>query len=238
MQSQRLTGLGAGAEKYDLLTAMAVNGLAAGGSRQASMMRLIALVTARYNWGSDEVTIGQREMAALWSVDQRTAKREIRRLIDAALLEIKRPGVRGRVASYRLRRDELYRQTAAGWANVGPDYHARMSLRQQPLQATTPKAAKAAPPDFATAKPEPSSDHPWDRALSCLSSDQPGLFTVWYNQLRAELPEADGVLRIQAPSRFIAGYVKARLFAPLERAVAFGYGRALPCRLVAEGQEI
>lgn len=235
MQTQRVVGPGAGAEKYDLLTAMAVNGLATGGVRLASMMRLIALVTARYNWAADEMVIGQREMAALWSVEERTAKRETRRLVDCGLLEIKRPGVRGRVAAYRLCRTELYRQTASDWVNVGPDFDARMTARHNPefLASPHPNVVRV---DFATPTPTTTA-HPWDRALSCLSVDQPGLYAVWFNQLKAELPEEGDVLRIYAPSRFIAGYVKTRLLVPLERAVTLGYGRALRCIVVSEGSE-
>lgn len=233
MHSQRLTGPGAGAEKYDLVTAMAVNGLATGGARQSTMLRLIALVTARYNWAADEVSIGQREMAALWSVDERTAKRETRRLIEAGLLEIKRPGVRGRVAAYRLRRDEIYRQTAPGWGNVGPDFDARMAARQDPAPAPTQERPKVVQVDFATRTVTPAASGPWRMVQARLAADQPGPHAAWFSQLTADQPDASGTLTIRAPSRFVAGYVTTRLLVQLERAVAIGYGRPLRC--VIEG---
>ncbi|SED40156.1 hypothetical protein SAMN05519105_3917 [Rhodobacter sp. 24-YEA-8] len=240
MQSHRLTGPGAGSEKYDLLTAMAVNGLSAGGTRQATMMRLIALVTARYNWAADEVTIGQREMAALWSVDQRTAKRETRRLIDAGLLEISRPGVRGRVASYRLCRAEIYRQTAPGWASVGPDYDARMSARHI-VPEEAPAAAEVSSPkvvqvNFGTRPVALPASAPWDKVLARLAADQPGTYAAWFSQLKGGEPGHDGTLRVVAPSRFLAVYIASRLMVPLERAVAYGYGCNLRCSVVTEDQ--
>ena len=44
------------------------------------MLRLIALITARYNWQRDELSVGQSEMARIWGVHDRTVKREVRRL--------------------------------------------------------------------------------------------------------------------------------------------------------------
>ena len=86
MDAKRFTGPQAGSQKYDLLTALAVAGLCGSPGFQTSMLRLIALVTARYNWARDELTVGQREMARMWSVDERTVKRELKRLTTAGVL--------------------------------------------------------------------------------------------------------------------------------------------------------
>ena len=59
-QPTRLTGKGAGAEKYDLLTALSVAGLSGSPTEQTSMLRLIAVLTARYNWAADELSMGHR----------------------------------------------------------------------------------------------------------------------------------------------------------------------------------
>jgi len=50
------------------------------------MLRLISVVTARYNWRNDELSIGQRDMARLWAVNERTVKREMKRLTEANIL--------------------------------------------------------------------------------------------------------------------------------------------------------
>ena len=194
-------------------------------------MRLIALITARYNWSSDEVTIGQREMAALWRVDERTAKRETRRLIEAGLIEVKRPGIRGRVAAYRVKRDAIYARTAEEWIGVGPDFDARMSARLTP--AAAPEPAKVVHLNFPKQNlPNPKNDC-WDKVLARLSIDQPQHFDAWYSQLWADTPDDSGILRIEAPTKFIANYVSSRLMAGLERAVQIAYGQALRCQIEA-----
>ncbi len=52
MIARRPASYGAAALKYDLLTMMGV--------------------TARYNWRNGEMTVGRREIARLWGVDERT----------------------------------------------------------------------------------------------------------------------------------------------------------------------
>lgn len=234
MQNQRLTGPAAGVEKYDLITALAVNGLAAGGGKQTSMMRLIALLTARYNWAADEVTIGQREMAALWAVDERTAKRETRRLIEAGLIEIKRPGIRGRVAAYHVNRQEIYRQSKADWGNVGPDYDARMTALQTSKVEEKPSEAKVVRLDFAPRPAANPKSHPWEKALARLATDQPRLYEAWFGHLQADLPDEDKILHILAPTKFIASYVSSRLMVSLERAVQLSYGHGIRCSVQAQ----
>lgn len=231
MRGMRLTGPGAGVEKYDLLTAMAVNGLAAGGSQQASMMRLIALVTARYNWALDEVSIGQKEMAQLWSVDDRTAKRETKRLVEAGLLQVKRPGVRGRVATYRLCVEEIYRQTEARWRNVGSDYEARMGARSTPAAPETPKVVRV---EFGN-RPRPEGQGgatPWDRGLDLLQRQNPTLFQAWFARLA--LAETDeGQITIRAPSQFVAQYIATHLLPALESAMSTAFGGRCRCIVTA-----
>ncbi|MEM8776557.1 MAG: hypothetical protein AAGF53_16095, partial [Pseudomonadota bacterium] len=102
MEQHRIAGPEAGVQKYDILTSLSVAGLNGSSAFQTSMLRLIALVTARYNWRSDELSIGQRDIARMWSVNERTVKREIKRLLGYDILIRKRAGVRGRVATYRL----------------------------------------------------------------------------------------------------------------------------------------
>ena len=127
MLAKRLVGPGAGVRKYDLLTALAVSGLAGSPGFAMSMTRLIALVTARYDWRLDEVSIGQAELARMWSVDVRTVKREVQRLAAHGLLTIKRAGCRGRVATYQLGHSRIEELTRDAWPLVGPDFEARMA---------------------------------------------------------------------------------------------------------------
>jgi len=80
LELRKLTGPQAGSLKYDLLTALSVVGLHGSPTLQCSMLRLSAMVTARYNWRLDEISIGQAELARIWGVNERTVKREMKRL--------------------------------------------------------------------------------------------------------------------------------------------------------------
>jgi hypothetical protein len=80
MQTASIVGRNAAAHKYDILTAIGTYALSKGKHEQRLVLRLITLITARYNWGRDELAVGQREIARLWSVDERTVKREMAKL--------------------------------------------------------------------------------------------------------------------------------------------------------------
>lgn len=127
MQQLRATGRNAATLKYDLLTAMGAYALAEGKGPQRLVLRLMTLVTARYNWVRNELTVGQREIARLWSVDERTVKREMAKLRAMGWLVVKRQGARGRVTEYRMDIEKILRTTQGSWAAIGPDYEQRMT---------------------------------------------------------------------------------------------------------------
>jgi hypothetical protein len=225
MRQTRLTGPGAGVEKYDLLTALSVAGLHGSGLLQTSVLRLIALVTARYNWVNDELSMGHREMATLWSVDERTAKRETKRLIDAGLLALKRRGARGRVSCYRLCKERIFALSEPIWQNVGPDFQDRMSERQgQPAHA--PKVVKV---DFAARRS--GSDPQWDSVLAHLSEIQPARAAAWYARLNP-LSYEGGHLVLEAGSSFAQQYIQTHLMAELEAAARAAYPGLERCILL------
>lgn len=227
MGANRLTGPGAGSEKYDLLTAMAVAGLSGTPQQQSTMMRLIALVTARYNWAADELTVGQREMAAMWSVDERTVKREIKRMTQSELLVQKRAGVRGSVAAYRLNLATVYKLSEPVWRKVGPDFAERMDLR-------VPKAEdKVVRVDFQsrTTQQQDGPADPWSRVLKRLEVDHPTSFAAWFSKLKlAKLTDSN--LCLQAPSRFLALYIQTHLLATLAVAVNSELGSRIQVKIL------
>ena len=102
--------------KYDVLTAVGAWGCGGDKHRQKLVLRLITLLTARYNWQDDTLVTGQREIASLWSVDPRTVKREMAKMRDLGWLILKRPAARGRVACYGLGLDVILRETRDGMA--------------------------------------------------------------------------------------------------------------------------
>ncbi len=80
MQVIRPVGREAAAKKYDILSAMTDHALAGDQHRQRLVLRLMSLITTRYNWQRNELTMGQKEIARLWCVDERTVKRDMARL--------------------------------------------------------------------------------------------------------------------------------------------------------------
>lgn len=209
MFAKRLAGPGAGVRKYDLLTALAVAGLAGSPGFATSMTRLIALVTARYNWQRDEVSIGQAELARMWSVDVRTVKRELQRLAGHGLLSIKRAGCRGRVATYRLDHDRINELTRDTWPLVGHDFEERMvGQKGNPADKTVVPFPTVA---------DPHSE--WTEARAALRRDDRARARAWFDPLVRE-GRVGPRLALRAPSSFHADYVMTHLIGDLTRAVA------------------
>ena len=144
MDAKRLTGVKASSLKYDLLTALSVAGLHLDARHQISLSRLLLLITARYNWRLDEFCVGQRDLARMWNVTERTVKREIKFWTEKRMVICKRQGVRGRVGAYRLNYPEIYRMSEPYWDHVGPDFSERM------VQTNPVKETKVVAVDFRT----------------------------------------------------------------------------------------
>jgi len=102
MSLTKPVGRGAASRKYDILSALMAFSLAEHKAVQRRALRLMSLVTTRYNWAADELRMGQRQIATLWSVDERTVKREMARLRECGWLVLKSQGARGRVSIYGL----------------------------------------------------------------------------------------------------------------------------------------
>src|SRR5690554_6309962 len=116
MASVKPVGRSAAVRKYDLLTAMGVYALSQDKAVQRRILRLMTLVTARYNWQRDELAVGQREMARMWFVDERTVKREMAQLKAMGWLVVRRQGARGRVTEYSLDISQIEAVTRPVWA--------------------------------------------------------------------------------------------------------------------------
>ena len=205
---RRPTGPGAGARKYDLLTAMGAFALSRPKAEQKLALRLMTLITARYNWGRDELAVGQREIARLWSVDERTVKREMARLRAMGWLVIRRQGARGRVSEYRLDIARILDDTRAQWGAVGPDF-------QQRLEGA-PGGAEVVPLPVKGNVPAPdlSDGREWSLAQALIHAEDPAVYGSWVRALRRR-DRAGGRLTLTAPSRFHAAYVNTHLMARL-----------------------
>lgn len=209
MRAIRAVGQGAAARKYDLFTALGAYGLARSKHDQRLVLRLITLITARYDWARDELAVGQREIARLWSVDERTVKREMARLRQMGWLRQKRAAARGRVAEYGLGQEIILADTRPHWTAVGPDFAARLGGTEEaaptgqvlPFPAVSPRGQPEPPTGAATL---------WGRAQHILADQDPALYQAWLSRLE-QLSEEGQRLVLTAPSAFHASYVRTHL---------------------------
>jgi hypothetical protein len=206
---RRATGRNAASIKYDVLSALGAHGCGGDKHRQRLVLRLITLIVARYNWIADELMVGQREMAALWSIDERSVKREIAKLRELGWLVQKRAAARGRVAVHGLDLPCILSGTREDWSRIGPDFVARMAGDDTP---------RAAPPSNVISFPLPPGEGGlWPRIQAALHREDPNLYGAWFAALKGGISE-DGLLTVIAPTRFHADYLRTNHQHRLERA--------------------
>lgn len=218
MQAAKPVGRHASALKYDILSALGVTALAADKHRQRLMLRLMVLITTRYNWQNNELSIGRAEMARLWSVEERTVKREIAKMRAAGWIEVKRAGVKGRVTVYALNLSGVLGETTQSWTTIGTDFVARMQERHVgagsdtagPNAGQDPSGAAATDPNvipFQRRMQTAETEGTWGQVLAQLRAESPAQAATWFGQLSEMARDGDRVTLV-APSRFIADYVR------------------------------
>lgn len=225
MENRRGAGIGSGAIKYDILTAIAVCGLNGSTGDQLSMARLGSVITARYNWRMDELSMGQREMANLWGVGERTVKREVKRWLESGLLVCKRSGVRGRVAAYRLNLHRVCEMTRPVWTLIGADFVDRMATLapdgDRVIRLDSVRATFAPKPDVIG----------WEAVRYQLSDLFPAQFEAWIAPLAVQ--ETGDTLVLEARSAFAAEYVKTHFGRDIADAVSAAWTE--PRQIVIRG---
>lgn len=216
MRAIKPVGRNAPALKYDILSALGVHALSGDKHRQRCILRLVTLITTRYNWRSNELSIGRDEIARLWSVDPRTVKREMARLRAMGWITVKRPAARGRVAVYALDLKQIMIDTAEIWPVIGSDFEERMGQGAEPETNVVPFQSKALPP-------APDGEDVWSAVQTVLHGRDPELWSSWFQHL-TEAERAGGRVTLMAPSRFMADYIAQNWTARLVAA----YGRVDP----------
>lgn len=219
MRVAKPVGRNAPALKYDILSALAVHALSGDKHRHRSILRIMTLITTRYNWRSNELSIGREEIARLWSVNERTVKREMARLRSVGWIAVKRPAARGRVAVYELDLKQIMLDTVEVWPVIGSDFQDRM---QQDPSPDTPNT-NVVPFQTKPAMPPPAGDDVWAQVQSILHGRDPELWASWFQHL-AEAERAGGCVTLIAPSRFMADYIAQKWSAR----VLAAYGRVDP----------
>lgn len=210
MQVIKPVGRESAAKKYDILSAMMAHALAGDQHAQRLALRLMSLITTRYNWQKNELVMGQREIARLWCVDERTVKRDMARLKGLGWVVVRRQGARGRVSILGLDLERIMLDTRPAWPNIGEDYVARVGgvAEVAPDRTVVPFRR----PEIAVG------EGIWGRARALLSGEDGALYDAWFAGLTDGGTEAGSLLLI-APSRFHATYIRTHLMARLQVAV-------------------
>ncbi len=204
MQVAKPVGRNASALKYDILSALTVYALSGDKHRHRSILRIMSLITTRYNWRNNELSIGREEMARIWAVDERTVKREMAKLRASGWVSVKRPAARGRVAVYELDLKQILLDTSDIWPAIGSDFVERMQASPDDVPQTNiiPFQAKPAPP-------APEGNDSWSQVQSILHGRDPELWSSWFQHL-SEAERAGGCAVLVAPSRFMADYISQK----------------------------
>lgn len=217
MLASRPVGRDAATKKYDILSALMAYALAREKHTQRLVLRLMSLITTRYNWQRDELSMGQREIAKLWSVDERTVKREMAKLKSKGWLCVKRPGARGRVTLYGFDLDLILTETRADWPKVGPDLVERLN-EISGLTAQNVLKDNVVPFNSSTDIPPVEDGTVWSKAAQVLYEYDKTVFTAWLQQLQESDREGQ-CLSLIAPSKFHATYVETHLSDAIVRAL-------------------
>jgi hypothetical protein len=201
----RLTGVGAGAKKYDVLSVLALAGLENAALPSQRALRFIALITIRYNWAADMLSVGHEELGHLWKVSKRTVIREMEALRSLGLLVVLRPGRRGTVTTYRLDISAIRKLAASRLLSETSGIDSRLAASEDNLDNEPSEASQASIRNDPGLPPSPCRDL-WTAVLDNLSpSVSSAQKDRWLGPLRAEL--VDDIFYLEADSAFRAVYI-------------------------------
>ena len=209
MLANKPVGRDAASRKYDILTALGAYALIADKGTLKLTLRIMTLITARYNWRRGELSMGRREIARLWSVDERTVKRELAKLKALGWLEVKYAGARGRVTVYAINFDRLLEATQPVWASVGPDFVQRMGAQSEPEETGGDVVPFTG--GVRSVAPDISDGSLWSLAAAVLHNQSAAAYGAWFRPLQ-EKGRAGGNLVLTAPSSFHAHYVQTHYY--------------------------
>lgn len=193
-------GPSAGAAKYDVLTALLVMASQGEAVEARLALRLSLLITARFNWRKRVFAVGQKELARMWGVTERTVKREMAELRARGWIEVSVPAARGRVSEHRIHFDAVLGETMRYWTAVGPDFAARLT------GAPKPEGQGSNVIPLRQETPLPTESGLWSRIANHLRAQDPVVYEAWFSQL-VYVDFEQGVLKLVAPTRFLANYI-------------------------------
>ena len=192
-------GPSAGAAKYDVLTALLVMASQGETVEARLALRLSLLITARFNWRKSVFAVGQKELARMWGVTERTVKREMAEMRSRGWIEVAVPAARGRVAEHRIMFETVLGVTMPYWTAVGPDFAARLTgapAVEEPTNVVPLRRVETPLPETGL----------WGAVAARLKEQDSAVYDAWFAQL-VFVDVVQGVLTLLAPSKFLADYV-------------------------------
>jgi len=195
-----ISGPNAAVAKYDVISALTCVALTGGRSQQTIIMRLINLITCRYNWRKNELSIGSEEVAELTFTSQRTAKRTLKALTDQRFLIVRLQGRKGRVTKYGLGLSAIF-QAAAPHAK--PKYH-QFSERIDAVPLGTSISDPAI--DF-TVEAQPCQG--WTAICTDIADKSQPLYVNWFADMVGTVK--NGELTVACKTNFIQNYARTKL---------------------------
>lgn len=213
MQHQKAAGPGASAIKYDILTALLSLSLHDAGPSGRLAQRLCLLITARMSWRTESFSVGVHEMARLWAVTDRTAKRELALMRAKGWISVLRPATRGRVATHKLHIGQVLSETRPCWESVGPDFAQRMG-QGGAIAASDQSPADHTVVPFPGVQPAavaPTQDTSlWGQAAQVLAEEYPARYRAWFAALTL-VAQSEAEVTLAAPSAFAKSYIDTHL---------------------------
>ena len=204
MQEARAVGRNAPALKYDILTALLVLCAQDAGAEGRLAQRLALIITARFNWGRGSFITGTREIARMWGVTERTAKRELAQMRSRGWISVRRGPARGRVTEHAIHLSVVLDATRAHWVAIGPDFVARMA---QGAEETALAKDNIVPFTRAAGQGPPVADGSlWAAASKLIWQADPVLHGAWFANV-VEAGREGATVDLLAPSRFVAQYI-------------------------------
>lgn len=205
LETAKITGPGAASAKYDVLTALLALATQGEGVEARLALRLSLLITARYNWRRGSFAVGQKELARMWGVTERTVKREMAELRGRGWIVVDVPAARGRVAQYRIDFDTVLLASEPFWEAVGVDFAGRMNSPERPDEEVRSNVISVG---FVRSN-EPLNSK-WGSLCATVQAQDPKLYQSWLSKLQFSGFD-DGKLMLLAPSRFLANYITNEL---------------------------
>lgn len=218
MRQAKAVGRTAPAIKYDILTALTALACHDRDTDGRLAIRLVLLITARFNWQRGSFASGQREIARMWGVTERTAKRDLAAMRARGWISVLRPAARGRVAEHSVDLDRVLDATRPYWAAVGPDFVARMAAGQSETAETPGNVVPFRGP-VGQGTEGNNENSLWAAASRRLAQADPAMHGAWFAPLIETDRSATG-LTLRAPSKFAANYIRTHLIGRLLAAVS------------------